>query len=154
MFHSPYCEYNLQVFLSPSVILDQCFLRKFSDNEPPRSSCTSDVVQQTFETEVDVDWNDSNFIDNSGTVVVSMPARLPGSSFSIDDGIVPLAYTGIDLSGNDVTCDFTVTLTSKYIIYNRQYIFCLLLLTPLESFYSFTYYKSWTFAVKYHMLPC
>lgn len=94
------------------------FLTKFTtaaitDTEPPVfTDCPSDILIETGESEVRVNWPQPNVTDNSGAPPSLASNRQSGSLFSVP-GSYEVIYRAADSSGNVAKCSFRITLKKK-----------------------------------------
>ena len=59
-------------------------------------------------------WNTPTSIDNSGEQAVQTSNKNSGDVF--EEGITLVMYNFTDAAGNVATCEFTITLSSKFIL--------------------------------------
>ncbi|CAH3039009.1 unnamed protein product, partial [Porites lobata] len=89
------------------------FVNHISDTEPPVfTDCPSDVLIETGESEVRVNWPQPKVTDNSGAPPILTSNRHSGSLFSAP-GSYEVTYRAADSSGNVATCSFRITLKKK-----------------------------------------
>ena len=95
------------------------FITTLDDKEPPLVTCPESFVKEltASESEVFVNWEDPNAMDNIGVVSLSKDEQhTSGGRFGI--GIYKLTYTVRDAANNSATCSFTfdVRQYSKYVL--------------------------------------
>lgn len=111
--------YQLQKVLSDNVtnlffVLKRRFIYfLLSDNELPAiTDCPPDKVRDTLPMQnfTYVTWNEPSAMDNDGIASFSVDL-VNGSVFTV--GNTTVTYTAVDLSGNEATCSFLVTVEGK-----------------------------------------
>ncbi|XP_072167903.1 hyalin-like [Diadema setosum] len=97
-------------------------IRSHTEN-PEFNFCPRDRVELIFvgETETVVTWTEPTASDNSGPVTVDS-TRSPGSTFGLGNTIV--RYTATNSAGKSATCEFTVTVRGKRVVYSPSIYGC------------------------------
>ncbi|XP_073253379.1 sushi repeat-containing protein SRPX-like [Porites lutea] len=96
--------------LIATVFLTNFTTAAITDTEPPVFTyCPSDILIETVEFQVRVNWERPMVTDNSGGPPSLTPNRRSGSYFSAP-GSYEVIYRAADSSGNVATCSFRITL--------------------------------------------
>ena len=83
------------------------------DTEAPKVLfCPPDIVKETADNEIRVNWERPRFSDNSGNDPVVKGNRQSGDYFS-SPGKYQITHIAIDQSGNQAHCSFTIQLESE-----------------------------------------
>ena len=84
-----------------------------ADTEAPNVLlCPSDIVKETADNEIRVNWERPRFSDNSGNDPMVTGNRQSGDYFA-SPGKYQIIYIATDQSGNQAHCSFTIQLSSE-----------------------------------------
>ena len=103
-------------YTSPSLSKISLLLPYLSaDIFPPYLVCPGDVMKDLPEsaTSVLVTWDPPEVSDLSGEDVIVSVSHQPGSNFT--SGVTWVTYTARDQTGNEISCEFQVTIEGRYI---------------------------------------